>query len=368
MKRQPTLADLALAQAPLQPTLVASSWREQTRDWLRLAKRFVLDEQAAVYLGRMIRQSPRVIADAQDFAIPAFENMWVEMPAIPFLQAIGSATSTAYDDPTTDSRIGYLLNGPRVRVLSESLQGYVAVMPLEYRLHQPMTESEELALGEALGVSRIQLDFWFWGSSAMKYLGALCTNEDPEYTAAHEWDRAGLRALRANHSVRTAPAAPGTRPLKDLDSKGSLIYGSGGDLRNIVALLLFMNRTANITTLDGVPMGEGFIARKPRPLLSHRVIKLKLDPLPRLMRLCAGLGVKRRLHDVRGHFCHDRIARELGCPHGQEHEGDFGDWWEETEPLRWRCTGCHGKRWWRHEHKRGDAKTGATVQEYEVTK
>lgn len=205
--------------------------------------------------------------------------------------------------------------------------------------------------------------------SVRAYLGALCTNEDPAYAQAHEWDRAGLRALRANHTVRIAPTVPGRTTVYDLanDPRSSLINGSGGDLRNIVALLLFLNRTANIQVQSEMPHGEGFISGKLKPLLSHRVIKIKLDPQPRFMRLCAGLGVKRRLHDVRGCFCHDKVARE-GCPHGEEHEGDFGDWWEEYEPLRWRCTHCGGKRWWRHEHKRGHGQLGETIQRYEVTK
>lgn len=363
MKRRPTLADLALAADPLLPTYIAASWREQTRDWLRLAKRFVLDESAARYLGRMIREYPRVIADAQDFAIQPFEHMWIELPFECFYEEV---TGNAADASRSDYAVGYLFNGPSVRVIARTALddgNDIGVLPLQYRLHTPMTLDEELQMAETLRVSRIGLDLWFWGSSAMKYLGALCKNADDD---DHAWDREGLRALRNNHGARLAPVVGG------IDAEWERINtASAGDLRNIVALLLFMNRTASITLADDLPTTEGFIHRKPRPLLSHRVIKLKLDPMPRLRRLCAGLGIRRRLHDVRGHFCHDRVARESGCPHGQEHAGDFGEWWDEYEPLRWRCygdgKGCGGKRWWKREHKRGEPKLGEVMQTYDVT-
>lgn len=363
-KRQPTLADLALAARPLQPDYVPASWRAQTLDWLRIAKRFVLDESAARYLGRMIREYPRVIADAQDFAIQPYHTMWVELPFRPFYREVLGGPFETQPAGNEDIALGYLFNGPTVRVIAQSyLDGTedTGVLPLQYRLHSPMTVDEQHALADAMHISRIGLDLWFWGHSAREFIGGMCVNAEDD---AHAWDREGLRALRNNHSATLAPVISGTdaSPMWERISNAS-----AGDLRNIIALLLFLNRTANITLEEGVPTTQGWIRRKPRPLLSHRVIKLKLDPMPRLMRLAAGIGVKRRLHDVRGHFCHDRTARE-GCPHGEEHAGDFGEWWEEYDVLRWACTRCGGKRWWKREHKRGQKDIGAVVQEYEVTK
>ena len=360
MKRRPTLADLVLAQSPLGSSLIAASWRNQALDWLRVSKRFVLDESAAVYLGRMVRESPRVIADAQDFAIPPYSQMWVEIPYRSYFSEVtadGGRGLLNPEEAIADQRLGYLFNGPSVRVFAEDNSGSVGVLPVQYALHHPLSVEEQIELAESLGISRVGLDLWFWGSSARHYRGALCDNADDD---AHEWDRAGMRALRDNHGAKLAPL------LTTWSNMKNIAQSSAGDLRTIVALLLFLNRTADITIADEVPRAEGFISRKLRPFLSHRVIKLKLDPMPRLRRLSAGLGIKRRLHDVRGHFCHDRRSRE-GCPHGEEHAGDFGEWWEEYDVLRWRCTTCGGKRWWRHEHKRGEPKIGEVAQTYEVT-
>lgn len=150
---------------------------------------------------------------------------------------------------------------------------------------------------------------------------------------------------------------------------GAVVQGSGGDLRNIVALLLFLNRTGDIQYLREVLMAQALINRRPRPLMPYRVITLKLDPMPRLQALAAGAGVQRRLHDVRGHYCHDRTARESGCLHGEERLGGWGEFWEEYDVLQWQCTHCGGKRWWRKEHARGHAHLGVVKEQvYAVTK
>ena len=107
---------------------------------------------------------------------------------------------------------------------------------------------------------------------------------DPRYLVALPWFHDELQYnTETRCTTRVAPHGPEGMP-----SLAKFYQGASGDLRNIVALLLFLNRTSNITLATDVPHGEAFIKHKLRPLLSHRVIKIKLDPMPRLMRLCAG--------------------------------------------------------------------------------
>src|SRR6188768_2432040 len=115
--RRPTLADLMLASDP-KISLLERRWRERTQDALRTAKKFVLDAQAASYIAEMIRKYPRVIADAQDFAIPPFERMWVEFPFENFYRIITGNEP----DSTGDKMVGYLFRGPTVKVGSFSYQ------------------------------------------------------------------------------------------------------------------------------------------------------------------------------------------------------------------------------------------------------
>jgi hypothetical protein len=353
--RRPTLADLTLA-SDSREAIMDRVWYERRRDQLRAAKKFVLDDQAAIYLATMLREHPRVIADAQDFAIPPFNLMWVELP----FRSFYAAMTGEEPDSTSDTQVGYLIESPSVWVAAASEDHRDACfLPTGFVLHKPMTIEEQLGLADKLEVSRLGIDLWFWGESASFFAGGRRYVDNK--TA---WDKESLHALQDNHSVQFAPLKP-----KYQDKKlGQLLHGSAGDLRNIIGLLLFINRTRDITYEKDVPMAQSLIKRKPKPLMPHKVISIKLDPLPRLMKLAAGEGIRRRFHEVRGHFCHDETAR-AGCPHGKYETGDWGEWWEEYEMLRWRCTGCSGKRWWKPEHTRGSSDVGVIKEQtYAVTK
>lgn len=359
LKRRPLLADSLLARKVIGPS-VYKTHQAQRNEALRTAKRFVLDGTAAQYLGQMLEDHPRIVADAQDFAIPPFKQMWIEFPLQPFFRQI-----TGFDtDPYGDRVLGYLYDGPVVSVAASMDKMECGWMPVDYILHRPSTLKEEIEVAVAAGTSRMQLDFWFWGQTASRFCddpGIALTPESRVHIDKAAWDSEGLRALRANHSVRFSKAWD----LMDRESKSIFIRGSGGDLRNIVALLLFLNRTRDIQTVKDIGYTPALLNRKPRALVTHSVISLKLDPAPLLRKLVAGEGIKRRLHDVRGHFCHDKRAR-AGCTHGEMHDGDFGEFWVEYEPLRWNCERCNGKRWWRREHSRGKFEDGMVIQEYAV--
>ncbi len=346
MKREPTLADRILSVDATK--LRDSGWNAERQRRLVFAKKFVLDAQAATYIGRMLRDHPRIVSDANDFAQRPFEHMWIEMPFKGFYEAITGRPA----DPDGDQRVGYLFDGPVVNVAAGA--GTMATsgfIPSEYILNRPMSVEDQCKLCDLLQISRLGIDLMLWGESAHAFGNQGAT-----------WDAEGLRSLRTNHTMRIKQVE-GLSP----ERMRVAIDGSAGDLRNIIGLLLFLNRTADIQTVREEGMSHGMINRKPRPLMPHRVISLRVNPMPRLIKLAADHDhIMRRLHDVRGHYCHDRLAR-AGCQHGSELGGDFGEAWTEYEPLRWKCQDCGGKRWWRHEHSRGTAEVGVSTQSYAVT-
>jgi hypothetical protein len=372
-KREPTLADRLIASR--------RTWNkkadEAARNRLLLAKRFVLDEDAARYVGQMIRRVPRIIADAQDFAIPPFENMWVEIPFDAWFEAINEVDPTTHWSVTghggefRDTNVGFLISGGHhVRVGTwgpgDGIQDAIWT-GVEFFLHRPWTREEEMEFRQKYFFSGLTLDDFFWGTSSRDVLSG-----DP---GAHE----AIRALRAEHSVRVLEPTglEGYDPHRFKTDEGrmalhkSIIEGSG-DLRNVIALLLFLNRTSDIQLQREVGVAQGFIGNKVKPYLSHRVITLKVDRDDldkRLKKLVAGHGSTKRLHDVRGHFCHNERAKTSGCMHPE---------WEETDwetpvpgstmiPRRWKCLQCNGLRWWRKEHERGHEEKGLITSEYKVT-
>jgi len=345
MKREPLLADHLLAMSAPQSVLLKDRTFRALQGKLREAKRFVLDDQAAVYVARMIGDHPRIVADAQDFAIPPFTTMWLEFPFANFFHVLNPIATWDFEG---DYRIGFLILGANAYVAGMSRNGNADFLPAMLKLNQPFTIDEELAFCDAVGTSRLGLDQYFWGSSFNQL--------------ADDRDKEGARALRANHSVALLvdpiPDKLRGKILRDVLTTGN------GDLRNLIAMLIFLNRTQSLQQIEEVAMGkQQLINRRPACLLAHRVIRLTIDPGPRLARLCAGEGVWRRLHDVRGHFCHNRTARE----NQHEHEWIDVTTVDANPPLQWACV-CGGHRWWRREHHRGHADKGAVVAEYEVTK
>lgn len=366
MKREPTLADLLLSWDG-NKVATAAAWYSAGIDNLRTCKQLVLDAQAAQYLGDMVRDHPRIIADAQDFAVPMFDRMWIEFPFRPYFKATTGDTP----DGTSDMKIGYLFDGPVVRVASHgfdklSQKWVYGFVPVEYVLHRPMSNYEELDLAGRLGTSRVGLDLWFWGESAYNWTDGTRTFRPSDFDeAGTAWDKASMRALRDNHTVRLPPM----RSKGDEAHFKELMQGSAGDLRNIVSLLLFLNRTHDVHVVKDIGHGRGFVGNKLRPFMAHRVISLRMNPQPRWQKMVAGEGVHRRLHDVRGHYAHDKAAR-AGCLHGADlvELKDFGDLWVEYKPLHWRCKGCGGERWWRKSHTRGSLDDGLVAATYAVTR
>lgn len=352
-KREPLLADKFLATTYGRKGLfdiLPRDYYETARSNLLLSKRFVLTEQAAKYCAELLKEAPRIVADAQDFAIPPFERTYIEIPYRVWYETISDSLS---DIETGDRRIGYIIVKSEVRILVESKDD-VVLLPIAYHLNQPLSVAQEVELVKKLGTSRIQLDLFYWGGSATSF-GTSYVEDGKRRVKIDEWQKEGLRSLRANHSFSfNLHKSHQTQMAKMWDS---FFNGSSGDLRNIIGLLIFLNRTPKLRYEREEPFQSRMIHRKPVSLLKHRVITLHVNPVPRLLKLAAGDGIRRRLHDVKGHLCHNEIARTNNHDH---------DWIESKENhLHWFCE-CGAVRWWRKEHKRGSEEQGIVTSSYKV--
>jgi hypothetical protein len=152
-------------------------------------------------------------------------------------------------------------------------------------------------------------------------------------------------------------------------------------LRNIVAILLMMNRPSLTKYIHNANAGRGFHKGKVMPYLSHTTVTIDIDARPtlKLIGTPQGDAVPRRRHEVEGHFCHDETARDFSRIAGCIHEfapthGPVDDWapWPDAPlgvpgepgcPRNWVCAACGGKRWWVKEHGRGTAEKGFVVKD-----
>jgi len=252
--------------------------------------------------------------------------------------------------------VGYLFAGPDLYVLSEAPKEVVGkggvahkmfesgLCPVVYRLNRPFKLGEELKFAEDTKLSRLQLDNFFWGSSIEKL--------PPAYT----------RAFRAHHSCALLLRDNLPTPLVDLVIERQLM-GSAGDLRNAIALVLFLNQTSKLRYETDVPHHRGMIGNKASTFLKHSVITIRLNPLPGLKKLLGGHGAWRREHDVRGHFCRNKQARNAPQCNIQEHSQHD---WTEVSVNQWRCLKCGGLMWHKKDYHRGHKEKGISQTEYKV--
>lgn len=367
MTREPTLADRVLAITPKQMRTHGMGYvaelAPRLQDKLIEAKRFVFDAKASRYVGEMIREVPEAIAHGQEFALAPFDNCWIEYGARELWEAVNYPQLS---DSTADTLVGFQILWPSVYVWAhapiKNKPDRPGLSPFKYKMFQPMTMNQEIRFCEQVQTSRIQLDTFFWGESIKKIAGRddlpkrMLVDDLVSLLDSHEKVKV-LRSLREHHSVEMLGDEKAHAKVWSLTAEGS-----GADLRNIVAVLLFLNRTSKIQVVREVPPKQGWIHNKSRTLVRHNVVQIKLNPLPQLIRLGGYSGVWRRAHEVRGHFCLNKRARffEMANP---SHLHD----WVERDIQQWGCLGCGGMKWWRKAHRRGHEEKGKAQTEYAVT-
>lgn len=314
----------------------------RVKDALRMAKRFVLDDEASRFAGEMIRAVPKALVHGQEFALQPFKQMYVEFNAQSLWQAVNPDHMM---DPNGDGRVGFLYDDGRVYVIAglwkttEITHDTAVLLPVSYRLFKPMSYEDELKFADLANTSRLGIDAFFWGS------------------AINEIDQDEWRSFREHHSLRLEFAQEAKEEYVRTVME-TLFHECLGDLRNIIAMLLFLNRTSNTRIEDHVPVRHTMIGNKPSALLSHAVVHFNLNPKPLFLESWGTGSAWRREHDVRGHFCHNKEARESFCRHD----------WAEYDVNQWRCMKCAGMKWWRKEHKRGHKDKGSMMTTYEVHK
>lgn len=355
-RRLPLLADLVLAPQVIKESIVHKSVVQRIQSRLQMAKRFRLDHAGTLRYADVIKRIPDLIARNQSFARAPYDIMWVEFQFEAFYKHI-NADWSKWDD-RGDRTMGFLIDHDRAYLMTcGAYDKTVAICPFSYELHSPsdsQTPYVEWQAAEVPGSYKLanSMDIFFWGHA---------------FDHLSDEDRA---ALRNHHHMRPLPLITGDEK-KVADIYGRLLSECVGDLRNIVTLLLLLNRPSLTSFKQDFARKQGFIRGKLRQFLSHSTVTIDLDPIPTLCLLGTkdGDGVSKRRHEVRGHWCHNQEAHDYaqiaGCIHEWRRDFSYIDD-DPDRPDHWLCASCGGKRWWRHEHYRGTAELGFNEKEYLV--
>jgi hypothetical protein len=369
-KRELTLADAAVAYRDVN-RVFERGYLDSTVQNILLAKRFTLDPKAVVEMMDTLVDNPHLIAEGQQFALKPFERMWVEYDSL---------TEGDNNTEAVPVKNGFLFVGDTVRVF-HMYHGNPIPGAIEYRLNAGWNEEEQTEFLDKLKYSMINaneepapwrdvgiesLDYLYWGSMPSFDKG------DPSFTSTvEELEKYDLGDSLRHHSARLVANYKRGQEVWGMDEatvSGAYWTLSRGSLKMAVAILLFLNRTREYQVLENLPTKQLVpMPNRPKVLLGHTVIRLSAESsVIRKSFEREAHSALRKLHDVRGHFCHNKVARESEC-------GIDNHQWEESadstaEHPRWNCKVCSGKRWRRHEHKRGFEDAGLVTSEYRVTK
>jgi len=362
--REPIFADILIAQALDKSTLAhmmdidREGRARRFQQKLRLAEKFVFDEEASHRVGLVLRDVPELLVEQIQFARPPFDLCWIEYALDPIMKLLNP---DRYDptDQTRDKKIGVLIEHNRILSASLTHSSLIAVLPFIYHLNTEWRLEDQLRFCEKMKISRMQIDQWLWGSISDKF--------------SREGKKEHLRALRNTNMAETMFTSE-----LSVEQAISVLKGTMGDFKNHIAALLLLNRPT-LTQYARVPNTRGWIRHKPRFFMAYNTVRMALDPVPVIRKLSEGHGEGelRRRHRVRGHYCHNDAARKALLHHTCVHEWQPAN--DEWEPVKadvgddiehWIClSNCGGRRWWREQHERGSAAVGYVDHtQYEVTR
>ena len=291
------------------------------------AQRFVFDEPASEWIGRFLRESPDLVLQNMDFAIPPYETVYIELDQTAAEKGVAASLKNPFSD-----RRGYLIMRGGDEILSTCrIGGRHAMLPFMLSLNSRRSET----------VGSDSADYEAWVNSMGHFLFGENVLDDAPFEQREEL------AQRFDW-----------RAIIDLDDEESrqFMVAHTGDLGLVIASLLLLNQRRNVQIVD-VPASRRLIGNKTWAYARHNKVSIGLDPG------AAVHGAFRvedraspRRHAVRGHFAHWYISEN--CEH---------DWVAlDGDDKRWACSKCGGRRVWRKPFHRGDAEKGYATKDYEV--
>lgn len=273
------------------------------------------------------------------FAIPPFETMYVEYRLDALLNAIGRrSTVDMYGGDKSDESIGHLICGGCVHTFIADNEGDCSYYPVTSWLHTDAHARGLFDMKDLANDRTRKLEFTL-GSTCMDIKAA------GGVEVAMNW-LSGIDYL-------TAPR------FEALLTDPTLAQASNGMIRNLVTLLLLLNRQRENVALKVVAPKGVLHKGKRRVTPAHTMVTLTVEDYAHIVKSYApgGTHASPRRHQVRGFFRH--LRKVAGCDHDYPIAAD--------ERGHWVCAKCGTVRIWVHDHERGDAAKGYVTKDYVVT-
>jgi uncharacterized protein YnzC (UPF0291/DUF896 family) len=318
------------------------------------AKRFVFDDEASTHLGNFIREERELWMNNPQFALPPYENTYIQCNVDNVIKAIGhgsTADKSAVADATRDLDTGYLISEkvifPMVRGVESSPKGRLGLFAYEMYKGDGCT-CRPIFNGSPMMDDADDRDHTV---RAMLLLGSSYNGlKMEEYIPFLHTVRIHLNIDEKRYNT--------LKSEKRKNNQWNIVLSSAGDYRIGLAALFLLNQQKHVQTVH-VPNNSMLIGGKRRVVHSHSRVVIRLQNFDVIRRSLGNtLVTPRMLHDVRGHFRNVHVLK--GCEH------DWEDLSDRHGITRWACKRCKGLRTTVRPHKRGDASIGVLTSAYDV--
>jgi hypothetical protein len=296
------------------------------------------------------------VIEHRQFALAPYTTTYVELDAVEFFSPDEINHETAI-------RLGFLIDGHHVFVVMSfdkiaKISGEALISPVAYYLGTrhvkdiPPQPFPSVPWREAYGG-----DYWvsklpcLYGTGIHGLRVMAPEGTDFEEVIASASDE--LSDLAFENEAFWLGSLPYIKAL----NRGFKLSDCNGDLRHVMAVLLWLNSVPKSVKYNPVPRGAAWHKGKRVVLSAHNTVHIHLSKNTQVKQAYLRAAEKRnspRRHDVRGHWRHR--GGTLGCSHVWPIEPD--------EYHRFICLQCKRKRWWVHEFQRGDEAKGFIEKDY----
>src|SRR4029077_11121044 len=283
---------------------------------LRQAHRYVFDASASRLLSNLVAKAAPLILREHEFARAPHPATWVEFDFDAFARNISEMALG--QDATADLKVGYLIDGNRAFMASES-RTTVGFVPYWYELHHTLSFDEELERAREVGLSRLMYRMILLGSAG---LGDI-TND--------WWRSAEAADFCRSNTMEFSDYAK--KRFTEPETKLTLMQSAAGSIKDLVVMLLLLTKPGrHVVSLTASPAhGHTIFKGKLATLQPHHKVTIHLS-LPKAEAKFLDhirTGQHHRYHSVRGGWAQTR--RGVGhCTHV----------WEPDDQDHWHCLHC----------------------------
>lgn len=310
------------------------------------ARRFKFTDEVVAALARLIRDFPNALLENYQFALPPYECCYLEYNLKLFLKELGAKTTgdlPEYAGTVGDETLGVLINHGQVNCIVQGDKGgppLVTAMCYTMQDHHPPRGFIPVKISRdgapaSDDVVRDHLLGQLLGSTLINPRASLTPERADDLT----WRfRIWIDSVVTNHRPKVAI---------------SMVHGAMGEMRNMLALLLWLAQPKVAHVVD-VPASRGWFGGKPIAYAAHHIVKLRKEVTQRsIVKAFAPRRAPRR-HEVEGFW--RNYEKTPGCIH---------DWpILPDEEGHWHCQKCPQWRTRVRQHERGDATVGFVTKEY----